>query len=1310
MTDARISIAIDSGPAEQGARRVKRSLGDVSDSAKRTDSATQSLARSMRLAQQAMLALGVGFGLSSAIRTISDFEAALSGVQAVTRATNEEMVKMSDTARRLGATTRFTAGQAAEGMRFLGMAGFDATQVVAAMPAVLNLATAATLELGSAADITSNIMSGFNLEAAETNRIADALAVTAASANTDIRQMGDAMKFVGPVASALGIQMEDAAAAVGVLSNAGIQGSMAGTGLRRVLSSLANSTPKAKEAIQGLGLTMEQINPQTNELLDVVRRLSEAGLDAETAFTIFGDRGGPAILALTSQTSDLERLTTAIRGAEGAAKDMATTMQDNLRGDLLTMTSALEEVFQILGASGGTAGLRGAVQSATEAIRSLGENIQTVGAYAATAATALGTLFVVNRISAAMKSAAIAGAAYNLFLNALSAGSATATVRIIALTAATKAWGLAIRIAGGPLGLLVTVLGTAATAYYTFRDANDVAARAVEQSRQAIDELKGAVENNTIATRDDAAFALRRAEASRALTQSLIREAEAQLKLAEARAQASGEPAPWERLQGGFGAGANGEEILKRQQLRVQQLRESLNDLGGQLDVDQAVIDGVKDRLNELTAALKNAGGSTDDLAGATDKLSDAEKDARKALASYVGAAKQDIEVLKLQIAGREKEVPLLEAVYDLRRAMNRELNPEELEQIKRVVAEREKLNKTLEEQKKREDEARKAAEKAAREYERVWENAADRVQESLGDRFRNILDGNVSSMKDFSEQIVDIVKDMVSEVAAAMVFRSTIAPLMGSIQSALGLPVTMGGQGGMTVPGFGGGMINLGGVGPSAGGGLFGSIGNMFSAPGGFGGIGDFFGGLFGAGSGGFTQLATGRVAREGLASAATGAGGLGGGLSGAMAAIPVWGWIAAAAATAKSFVEGSSPGSAEGVVNTLLGPSLEEWQNDFGRSWAISADPVGVALGDLGLPSWMTFGGLAADLFGKKPSEGETFEARFEPTGAIRNVGVDNGASMATARQMADQFSAVMQAALGLTGGQFSQSWRVSRSARSGLRLDVGGGWQQFANEPDLIQQLLGASGGDSGLRNALRRSQATDLQGFATDIQALQAIQELVANDNMTELERAVKQVNDQFAELIEKSRELGYGTADLVRIRNEEIAAVRERDRQARELETLGVEQDVLTRLGEAGAQITSFMTAYQLSGQSSLNPTQRLSLAEQEFETLLSAVEGGNLGAIGALNQSASTFLGFAREQFASSSGFTNIESRVFEALQGVRSDILSEQNINDTLQSELELTRLSQVEVGERLEAAIREEIQALRQDINQLRISGEAA
>jgi len=282
--------------------------------------------------------------LRTAVTAFSDFESSMAEARAVTGATNSQFIELTATARELGRTTKFSATEAASGIVFLGRAGFETTEIVSAMPSVLDLAAAATLDLGRAADITSNIMSAFAVPALEATRIADALAAVAANANTDVSQMGEAMKFVGPVARALGVSMEDSAAAIGILSNAGLQASLAGTGLRRILSSLAKAAPKVTRTLTDLGLKMEDLNPQTNSLIDIIRRLAEADIDATAAFEAFGDRGAPAILALTSMVPQLERLTDVVNSSEGAAGRMAETMRNTLRGATLELKSVIESV------------------------------------------------------------------------------------------------------------------------------------------------------------------------------------------------------------------------------------------------------------------------------------------------------------------------------------------------------------------------------------------------------------------------------------------------------------------------------------------------------------------------------------------------------------------------------------------------------------------------------------------------------------------------------------------------------------------------------------------------------------------------------------------------------------------------------------------------------------------------------------------------------------------------------------------------------------------------------------------------------
>ncbi len=223
-----------------------------------------------RAALGVFTAISAGAAIRGALGTIATFEQSMARVNAITRATDTEMVALTETARELGATTEFTAGQAADALTFLGMAGFSAAESIKAVPVALDLATASGMELSRTADIMSNIMSAFAIEAGNAASAADVLAAIASRANTDVEQLGTAMSFAGPVAQAMGVSVGDAAAAIGVLSDAGIQGSMAGTGLRRVMSSLANPTKEAADVLKSLGIAIDSVNPATNDLVDII--------------------------------------------------------------------------------------------------------------------------------------------------------------------------------------------------------------------------------------------------------------------------------------------------------------------------------------------------------------------------------------------------------------------------------------------------------------------------------------------------------------------------------------------------------------------------------------------------------------------------------------------------------------------------------------------------------------------------------------------------------------------------------------------------------------------------------------------------------------------------------------------------------------------------------------------------------------------------------------------------------------------------------------------------------------------------------
>ncbi|SDI19362.1 phage tail tape measure protein, TP901 family, core region [Alteribacillus persepolensis] len=292
---------------------------------------------------------------AAALKVGMDFEEGMSQVEAVSGATGEEIQALEEQARELGSTTRFSATEAAEGMQYLSMAGFDVNETMEAMPGMLDLATAGAMELGQAADITSNIMSSFSMEADQAGRVSDVLAEAASSANTDVNQLGQAMTDLAPAANSMGWEVEDATAAVMALSDAGIQGSKAGATFSTSLTRLASPTGKAADLIEELGIELFDAEGQMKDMPAVVAEFEEAMEDmddktqAATLSTIVGQEAYRSWSVLLNEGSDaLAANTEQLQGAEGAASEMADTMNDNAKGALRELRSNLEETGIIL--------------------------------------------------------------------------------------------------------------------------------------------------------------------------------------------------------------------------------------------------------------------------------------------------------------------------------------------------------------------------------------------------------------------------------------------------------------------------------------------------------------------------------------------------------------------------------------------------------------------------------------------------------------------------------------------------------------------------------------------------------------------------------------------------------------------------------------------------------------------------------------------------------------------------------------------------------------------------------------------------
>ena len=348
MADTKLNIIVElKNLARKGLTDLRTQFGQLTKSTSNATSAATALKR-------ALLGIGGILAIKKAVGVLADFEQAMSTVKAITRATEIQFVALTETAKRLGATTRFTATQAAEGMLFLSRAGFSTNKVLASIEATLNLAQAGALDLGRAADIASNILTGFRLKASDAARVVDVLALAANSSNTNVEQLGEAMKLVAPVAAGLGVSLEEATAAVAALSDAGLQGTLAGTGLRRTLSELESPSMKTRGILKSLGLTVDDVRVTSVGLAQALKNLKNAGVDTGLALEIFGDRGGPAFEVMSSSIPKIDAMNEKLKGAAGTAKRIADIMDDNLNGAILKVKSAMESLILSMGEAGGS--------------------------------------------------------------------------------------------------------------------------------------------------------------------------------------------------------------------------------------------------------------------------------------------------------------------------------------------------------------------------------------------------------------------------------------------------------------------------------------------------------------------------------------------------------------------------------------------------------------------------------------------------------------------------------------------------------------------------------------------------------------------------------------------------------------------------------------------------------------------------------------------------------------------------------------------------------------------------------------------
>jgi TP901 family phage tail tape measure protein len=318
------------------------------------------------------------FGVS-AIKAGSEFSAQMSRVQAIAGATGDELKRLNQLAIDLGAETAFSASEAAAGMENLASAGFSVNDIMSAMPGLLDLAAVSGGDVANASEIAASALNAFGLEATEAGHVANVFARAAADTNAEALDMGEAMKYVAPVAKAMGLSLEETAASIGIMSDAGVKGGQAGTALRGALSRLAKPTKIMKETMDELSLSFYDADGNMLPLADTIAMLQDktAGLTQEqknnALVTLFGQESLSGMLALIEAGPDkLDALTGSLINSDGAAKDMANTMLNNLQGALEELSGSFE-TLQITIFQSGETPLKELAEKGTEYINRLTE-------------------------------------------------------------------------------------------------------------------------------------------------------------------------------------------------------------------------------------------------------------------------------------------------------------------------------------------------------------------------------------------------------------------------------------------------------------------------------------------------------------------------------------------------------------------------------------------------------------------------------------------------------------------------------------------------------------------------------------------------------------------------------------------------------------------------------------------------------------------------------------------------------------------------------------------------------------------------
>lgn len=345
-----------------GCSSASTGLSGVQASAERVGRSTEQLGRSASNASRGISSLTGGLGgmlgglvgvgaAVSGINMFKQFDDTMLAVKAKTKATGEEFTSLREKAKELGASTRFSASEAAKGMDYLAMAGYKTNEIIDAMPGLLNLAAASGEGLASVSDIVSDVMTAFGWAAKDTEKFADIMAYAASNSNTSVGMMGESFKYVASVASSAGVSAQETATALALMANAGVKGSMGGTALRSSLIRLIKPPKEAADAMEFLGVQAVDNTGNFVGLRSIVAQMTEKtqgmtkAQKASAAAAIFGTEAVSGMMGMINQGPEaFDKFLAGVENSKGASSDMAAVMNSGIGGAIDNMTSALENV------------------------------------------------------------------------------------------------------------------------------------------------------------------------------------------------------------------------------------------------------------------------------------------------------------------------------------------------------------------------------------------------------------------------------------------------------------------------------------------------------------------------------------------------------------------------------------------------------------------------------------------------------------------------------------------------------------------------------------------------------------------------------------------------------------------------------------------------------------------------------------------------------------------------------------------------------------------------------------------------------